>query len=254
MYVDTHCHLHFDSFTADREQVIQRAIQSKVNYLITLGTDLESSEASIALADKFAVVYAAIGVHPNDAAKAEKDYLKKIVKMLENDKVVAIGEIGLDYYRDYTPRKMQHEIFREQINLAREHHLPMVIHNRDAHDDLKSVLKEERAADIGGVLHSFSGSPQFLKEVLDMNFYVSFTGVVTFTNADYYKLIDAVPLQQLLLETDSPFLAPVPFRGKRNEPSYLKYSAEKISKIKNISLDELSEITTENAKSLFNLK
>ena len=254
MYIDTHAHLQFDSFDNDCESVIQRAIKNSIDSIITIGVDVKSSEQAVQLAKKFAVVYAAVGIHPNDAADAHEQDLSKIEKLAVTDKVLAIGEIGLDYYRLYTPKDKQQESLRRQIAIARNLKLPLILHNRDAHDDILKILREENADEVGGVFHSFSGEPGFLESVLAENYYVSFTGPITFKNVNYNKLVEKVPLEQLLLETDSPFLAPVPFRGKRNEPAYLKYIAEKIAQIKGISVEKLAQTTSQNVKNLFQLR
>ena len=254
MYIDTHCHLDFENFDDDRESVVQRSIKNKIEAIITIGTSVETSVKSIELSKKFATVFAAVGIHPNDASSANKKSIQKIYDICDNPKVVAIGEIGLDYYRDYTPADIQKELFRTQLKIAREKELPVIIHNRQAHSDVYDILVEEKANDLKGVLHSFDGDMHFLDSVLAYNFYVSFTGVVTFKNANYDELIKHVPLENLLLETDSPFLTPVPFRGKRNEPSYVTYVAEKIAEVKDIPVEELAKITTDNARNLFKLK
>jgi TatD DNase family protein len=253
MFIDTHCHLQFEQFNEDREIVIQRAIQNNIDGIITIGTDLKSSHDAIALSKKFAVIFAAIGIHPNDCSHMEFSQIKQLKNIADVTKSVAIGEIGLDYYRMASSKETQQLFFKQQLQLARELNLPVIIHNRDAHADMYNILNEQKASDIGGVVHSFSGDENFLKSILKFNFYISFTGAVTFKNTNYYKLIDLVPVQQLLLETDSPFVAPVPFRGKRNDPSYIKYIAEKIAKIKNLSISELADITSENAKNLFGI-
>jgi len=254
MFIDTHCHLDFENYNDDRETVVQRSIKNKIEAIITIGTNEETSSKSIELAEKFATVFAAVGIHPNDAANITKKSVQNIYDISSNQKVVAIGEIGLDYYRDYTPVDIQKELFRTQLKMAREKELPVIIHNRQAHSDVYDILVEEKSADLKGVLHSFDGDIHFLDSVLAYNFYVSFTGVVTFKNANYDELIKHVPLENLLLETDSPFLTPVPFRGKRNEPSYVTYVAEKIAEVKDIPIEELAKITTENARNLFKLK
>jgi TatD DNase family protein len=254
MLIDTHTHLHFRDFDDDREMVIQRAIKNNIKAIITIGTDLESSKAAQGLAEKFAVVFAAVGIHPNDSMNASDDDLLQIENMAAQEKTIAIGEIGLDYYREYASREKQEIIFRKQINLAKKLGLPMIIHNRQAEDDILRILKEEKGEEISGVFHSFSGDIPFLEAVLSHHYHVSFTGPVTFKNTNYNKLIDIVPIEQLLLETDSPFLSPVPFRGKRNEPSYVKYIADKIAQVKGVSIEKLAEVTTENAKSLFRLQ
>jgi TatD DNase family protein len=253
MFIDTHTHLQFESYDEDRELVIQRAIKNDIEAIITIGTDIKSSGDALDLAQKFVVVYASVGIHPNDCMNTSETDLDEIEKMAQRDKAIAIGEIGLDYYRLYTPKEKQQDVLRKQVRFARKLGLPIIIHNRDAHEDIYNVLKEEKAEEISGVFHSFSGDIKFLESILALNYHVSFTGPVTFKNTNYNKLIECVPLEQLLLETDSPFLAPVPFRGKRNEPSYIRYIAEKIAQVKGTTTDKLAEITSDNAKNLFHL-
>lgn len=252
MLIDTHCHLDFEQFDEDRESVIQRAIKNNIGGIITIGTDIPSSRKSLTLAANYATIYAAVGIHPSDCAEADERDLEEIRALCATDKVVAIGEIGLDYYRMYAPKEKQQEIFRAQLALAAEKDLPVIIHNREAHEDTISIV-EEAGNGLRGVFHSFTGDSAFLKRVLNQNFYVSFTGAVTFKNAHYEDLIKEVPVDNLLLETDSPFLAPVPFRGKRNEPSYVRYTAEHIAGIKEMPVEVLAEITSKNANDLFNL-
>jgi len=254
MYIDTHCHLDYDSYDDNRDAMIQRSIKAKIVAMITIGTNIKSSEMSIKLAERFATVYAAVGIHPNDCMEASEVSVKKIGELCAHQKVKAIGEIGLDYYRDYTPKERQIQFFRNQLKIAREVQLPVIIHNRQAHTDVYNTLVEEKSKDLKGVFHSFDGDVNFLDSILAYNFHVSLTGVVTFKNANYDELIKRIPLENLLLETDSPFLAPEPFRGKRNEPSYIKYTAEKIAKVKEVSVKELAEITTANARELFDIK
>lgn len=254
MLIDTHTHLHLENFNEDRESVIQRAIKNNVEMIFTIGTDLESSKQALQIAQKFAIIYAAVGIHPNDSMNVSDVDYKEIELLSQKEKVIAIGEIGLDYYRMNVTKEKQQEVLRKQINLARERGLPVIIHNREAHDDILRILNEEKAEEISGVFHSFTGELKFLESVLAQNYHVSFTGPVTFKNTNYNKLIDCVPLEQLLLETDSPFLAPVPFRGKRNEPAYVKYIAEKIAQVKGVKLDKLAEITSENVQNLFHLR
>jgi TatD DNase family protein len=246
--------LDFEQFDEDREKVVQRAIQNNVSAIITIGTNPASSHASVKLAEKFAIVHAAVGIHPNDCQGLDLSVLDEIRRLAVENRAVAIGEIGLDYYHSVSEKEKQQVFFREQLRLARDLHLPVIVHNRDAHEDAFRILREEKASNTGVVLHSFSGTVDFLDTVLAQNIYVSFTGVVTFKNANYFRLIDRVPVDQLLLETDSPFLAPVPFRGKRNEPGYVRYSAEKIAQVKGLPAEELGQRTTDNAVSLFQLK
>ena len=254
MYIDTHCHLDFENFDEDRESVVQRSIKNKIEAIITIGTSVETSIKSIELSEKFATVFAAVGIHPNDAANVNQKSIQQIYDLSSNPKVVAIGEFGLDYYRKYTAEDVQKELFRTQLKIAREKELPVIIHNREAHADVYDILVEEKSSDLKGVMHSFDGDVHFLDSVLSYNFYVSFTGAITFKNANYDEIIKRVPLENLLLETDSPFLTPVPFRGKRNEPSYVTYVAEKIANVKDIPVEELAQITSENARKLFKFK
>jgi TatD DNase family protein len=254
MFIDTHTHLQFESYNNDRELVIQRAIKNNIDAIITIGTDITSSEQVVDIAHRFAIIFAAVGVHPNDSQDIDEIKLSNIKELATEEKVIAIGEIGLDYYHDSTSKKKQEESLRAQIRIAHELDLPLILHNREAHSDILQILQDEKAEKLGGVFHSFTGDIKFLETVLADNYYVSFTGPVTFKNANYNKLIDCVPLEQLLLETDSPFLSPVPFRGKRNEPAYLNYIAEKIAQVKGISVERLANITTENSDNLFHLK
>ncbi len=253
MFVDTHAHLDFESFNDDRDTVIQRAIENNLSAIITIGTSLDTSKQAIKFAENYASIYAAVGIHPSDCAEAdEKDY-KEIEKLAKNDKVIAIGEIGLDYYRMYTDKETQKEAFKKQIAIARKINLPLIVHTRESQEDCIKILDKEKAADVSGVLHSFSGSLDILEKALETNFYISYTGGVTFKNSTTNELVANTPVERLLLETDSPFITPVPFRGKRNEPSYVIHTAKKIAEIKGLSIEELAEITTDNARHLFGL-
>lgn len=254
MFIDTHAHLDFESFNQDREAVIQRAIANKVTTIISIGTNLETSKKAVRYSESYASIYAAVGIHPSDVAEAkESDYLE-IEQLSTHDKVVAIGEIGLDYYRMYTDKETQKAAFKRQIHLARKLRLPLIVHTRESGEDSLNVLIEEGATEVSGVLHSFSGSEDLLKKVLKTNFYVSYTGGVTFKNSTVDSLIKNTPVERMLLETDSPFITPVPFRGKRNEPAFVTHTAKKIAELKGITLEELAEITSENAQHLFGIK
>lgn len=254
MFIDTHAHLQFDSFDEDRELVIQQAIKNKIDAIITIGTDIPSSIRAVDIANRFAIVFAAVGIHPNDSENINTQQIEDIFSLAKKRKVIAIGEIGLDYYRDNTSKIKQETSLKSQVQIAHKLNLPIIIHNREAEADILRILREANAEKIGGVFHSFSGSIKFLESVLSDNYYVSFTGPITFKNANYNKLIDCVPLEKLLLETDSPFLSPVPFRGKRNEPAHLNYIAEKIAQVKGVSIEKLAQITSENTENLFHLK
>lgn len=255
MFFDTHAHLDDQVYDQDREQMIQRIKEAGVKYVCNVGYDLPSSRRSFQLAHKYEFIYAAVGVHPHDVLSVNENTWVEIKEMCKDIKVVAIGEIGLDYYRDLSPRENQQEIFRRQINLARELGKPVIIHDRDAHGDVMSILKEEKASDVGGILHCFSGSWEMARECLEMGFYISFAGPVTFKNAGKVKEISTkVPLDKLLIETDSPYLTPEPYRGKRNESSYVVHVAREIANLREIDLQELGRIATENALKVFNIK
>ena len=253
MFIDTHAHLDFDVYDEDRELVIQRAIENDVQAIITIGTDAKTSEQAVLLAEKYAAVFAAVGIHPTDCARAgEKDYAL-IEEFAQHEKVVAIGEVGLDYYHMRAPKEVQKKAFVRQIELAHKFELPLIIHNRDSHDDLYAILTETDAGKTSGVLHSFSGDETFLEKILLEHFYVSFTGNITFKKSTSDPLVKAAPLDRLLLETDSPFLTPVPLRGKRNEPAFIVHTAEKIAGLKDLPLEEVGRVTSENAVRLFRL-
>ncbi len=254
MYIDTHTHLQFETYDEDRELVIQRAIENNVAAIITIGTDVTTSRQSVHLADKYASIFAAVGIHPNDCNDiSDKDY-DEIKELAKHEKVVAIGEVGLDYHHMDAPKEVQDEVFTRQIQLARELKLPLIIHNRDSHEDLYSLLVRENAADVGGVLHAFTGDETFLDKILKLDFHISFTGNITYKKSQSDLLILKAPLERLLLETDSPFLTPVPLRGKRNEPAFVVHTAKKIAEIRELSEEEIARITTENADRLFQLK
>ena len=253
MFVDTHTHLDFDAFDEDREKVIQRAIENQVLAIITIGTDLETSKQAILLAEKYASIYASVGIHPSDCAGAKDKDFDFIKELAAHEKVVAIGEIGLDYYHMHAEKEMQAKAFEKQIRIARELNLPMIIHNRDSHTDMLEILNKEGIKEIGGVMHSFSGDLDFLDKIIALNMHVSFTGNITFKKSTSNELVKKAPVENMLLETDCPFLTPVPLRGKRNEPAFIVHTAKKIAEIKEIELELLGKITSENAKSLFKL-
>ncbi|MEC0270611.1 TatD family hydrolase [Paenibacillus anseongense] len=255
MLTDSHTHLNAEQFQEDQDEVIQRAREASVTRMVNVGFNRETIPSSIALAEKYDFIYTTVGWHPVDAIDMMPGDLEWIESLCQHEKVVAIGEIGLDYYWDKSPKEVQQRVFREQIRLARKLQMPIVIHNRDAHQDILTILKEEKAAEVGGIMHCFSGSWETAKQCLDMNFHISFGGPVTFKNAKQPKEVLAqVPLDRLLIETDAPYLTPHPFRGKRNESAYVRLVAETAAEIKGISLEELAEITTNNAIALLGLK
>ena len=253
MFVDTHAHLDFDTYDDDREKVIQRAIENHVLAIITIGTDLETSKQAILLAEKYASIFASVGIHPSDCANLKDKDFEFIKELAGHEKVIAIGEIGLDYYHMHAEKEVQHKVFKKQIAIARKLNLPVIIHNRDSHADMLQILDKEGVKDIGGVLHSFSGDINFLNNIIAMNMHVSFTGNITFKKSTSDQLVKNAPIENLLLETDCPFLTPVPLRGKRNEPAFIVHTAKKIAELKEIELELLGKITTENAKSLFKI-
>ncbi|MEE3679665.1 TatD family hydrolase [Bacillus safensis] len=254
MLFDTHAHLNAEQYKEDLEQVIERAKSEKVEKIVVVGFDRPTITRAMELIEEYDFIYAAIGWHPVDAIDMTDEDLAWIKDLSQHEKVVAIGEMGLDYYWDKSPKDVQKEVFRRQIALAKEVNLPIVIHNRDATEDVVTILKEEGAAEVGGIMHCFTGSLETAKVCMDMNFYISFGGPVTFKNAKKPKeVVKEIPSNRLLIETDCPYLTPVPFRGKRNEPSYVKYIAEQIAELREISFEELAELTTKNAKKVFRI-
>ena len=251
MLIDTHAHLDFRQYDRDRPQVIERAFQNGLSAIINVGVDLESSKACVRLSDEYERMYAAVGFHPHEAEKVNTSTVTQLTSLARHGKVVAIGEIGLDYYRNYAPPATQQDAFRRQIRLAKKLKLPIVVHIRQAFKDATNILEEERASEIGGVLHCFSGDESEAQWALAAGFYLSFTGVVTFPRSRALEIAATVPSDTLLFETDCPFLAPVPYRGKRNEPAYVKRIAEKIAHARGTTLKKIAEATTHNARKLF---
>ncbi|HES58926.1 MAG TPA: TatD family deoxyribonuclease, partial [Caldithrix sp.] len=232
---------------------IQRAIENQVIAIITIGTDVETSKQAILLAEKYASIFASVGIHPSDCANVKNKDFQFIRELASHEKVVAIGEVGLDYYHMHAEKEIQHSAFKNQIQIARELNLPLIIHNRDSHEDILKILNEENVKDIGGVMHSFTGDIDFLEKIISMNMHVSFTGNITFKKSTSDDLVKKAPVENLLLETDSPFMTPVPLRGKRNEPAFIVHTAKRIAELKEIDLELLGRITTENAKNLFKI-
>jgi TatD DNase family protein len=256
--IDTHCHLNFDVFDGDREAVVVRAQAAGVDRIIAPAVDLPTSVAVTTLAQTHPRVYAAVGVHPNSTANWSAEHLAAIEDYSRSPRVVAIGEIGLDYHWDYSPPDVQKVAFQAQLDLAKRLQLPVIIHNRESSEDVMTML-EAWARDLPatlkdrpGVMHSFSGDMGIAERALAAGFYLGFTGPITYKNAEATRRIAAtVPLQRLLVETDAPYLTPIPHRGKRNEPAYIPLVVERLAAVKNISADEMARITTENAERLF---
>lgn len=254
MYIDTHAHLDMYDAASDRAQVVSRAYAARVRQIITIGINLPSSRQAVAIAEQYEGVFAATGIHPHDAKGVTNETYDGLRHLTKSPRVVAIGEIGLDFFKEYSPRREQEICFRQQIQLARELRLPLIIHDRDAHDEIIRTLREEKAEDVGGVFHCFSGDYTLARECLDMGFYISIAGVVTFPKATILQnVVKNAPMDRLLIETDAPFLAPVPYRGKRNEPAYVIYVGQKIAGIKGCSVIEIAQWTQKNAQALFKL-
>jgi len=252
MLIDTHCHLDFPPFDPDRGAVIQRAKAAGIAYFINIGSTLESSSASCELAQKYAEVYASVGVHPHDADTFDLQEENKLKILAQNNKVVAIGETGLDYYRNLSSPDNQKQAFIKQIELAKNLKLPLVIHCRQAEKDTLQILKE--ALPLRAVVHCFSGDESFLRECLECGFFISFTCNITYKKAQGLRdMVSLTPLDRLMLETDAPYLSPEGFRGKRNEPLQIKLLAEEVSRIKGVSFEEIADRTTKNAKEFFKL-
>ena len=258
--IDTHCHLNFDSFDNDREQVIERAVASGVNRIVNPGIDEATSRAALDLTKRYAQVYAAVGVHPNDTATFSAADLAWIEALAQEAKVVAIGEIGLDYHWDDSPKEAQFYALEAQLTLAAKLELPVIIHNRDASDDVIAILESwsrdlpPALRDRPGVLHSFSAPKAIAERALAAGFYLGFTGPITFKNADDLRRIaTSVPLDRLLVETDAPFLTPTPHRGERNEPAYIPLMVARLASLHVIPVEEMAAATTANAERLFRL-
>jgi TatD DNase family protein len=248
-------HVNVEQFASDREVVIQRAFDAGVKYMVVVGFDRETIPLAIKLAEQYETIYAAVGWHPVDAIDMTADDLAWIEELAAHPKVVAIGETGLDYHWDKSPEDVQKEVFRKQIRLARKVNMPIIIHNREATADIIAILQEENAQEIGGIMHCYNDSVEYVQACLDMNFYISLGGTVTFKNAPLPKEVAVqVPLNRLLVETDAPFLAPHPNRGKRNEPAYVKLVAEKIAELREMEPAEICEQTTQNAFNLFQIQ
>ena len=254
MLIDTHAHLSLPQFDQDRTEVIKRARDAGIKHIITVGTDSDDCRKAVALAQEHDFISAAVGIHPHDAKTINAETYSLLRELADDDNVVAIGEIGLDFYRNLSSQEIQVQHFREQLWLAREVSLPVIIHDREAHQKVLQILQEEKAETMGGVIHCFSGDWEMAKACLDMGFYISIPGTITFKKSEeYHKLVRDLPLDRMLVETDCPFLAPYPFRGKRNEPAYVQYVAKAVAGIKGLGCEAFAEITTQNAQKLFNL-
>ena len=254
MFIDTHVHLNAEQYNEDLQDVIDRALEAGVNQMVVIGFDQKTIKRAIELAEEYEFIYAVVGWHPVDAIDCTDQDLQWIEELASHPKVVAIGETGLDYHWDKSPKEIQQQVFRKQIQLAQRVNLPLVIHNRDATEDVVRILQEERAEKTGGVMHCYGGSVETAKICIDMNFMISLGGPVTFKNAKKPKEVATeIPLEWLMIETDAPYLAPHPHRGKRNEPGLVPLVAEEIARLKGITIEAVALATTENAKRFYKL-
>lgn len=253
MFIDTHCHLDFPQFNQDRDKVIKRFRAESIEYVINIGSSVKGSIDSLDLSEEYDFIYASIGIHPHEADNFDKKSENSIRQLAKKEKVVAIGEIGLDYFKNYSKLENQKPLFTSMLQLAKELDKPIVIHSRQAQIDTLKIIKESMP--VRGVVHCFSGDADFLRECLDLGLFVSFTCNITYKNANALRaVVKETPLEKLFLETDAPYLAPEGLRGSRNEPAYVKLLAEEIARIKEISIEEVARATTANAKLFFNLK
>jgi TatD DNase family protein len=255
MLIDTHCHLDFKDFDADRYDCIDRARAAGVEKIINVASSVEGTRRAIELAAKYDMIYASIGVHPHDARSVTDKMISDFKTLAKDNKIVAVGEVGLDYYRSLSPKEEQVSAFKKFIHLARDLNLPLIIHSREAEHEALDIMAKENKNGVNAVMHCFTGDSDFLKKCLDMGLYISFTCSLTFKNAkNLRETAKSVPIERLMLETDAPFLAPQEFRGKRNEPAYLTYLVDEWSKILGLSKEDIARITTHNANSFFVLK
>lgn len=254
MLFDTHTHINDEAFDGDFAEVLSRAAAAGVDQMVVIGVDRSSMARVFPIIDRHAAIYGAIGWNPEDAADMTEADFSWIKVHLTHRKIVALGEIGLDYHWDKSPKPVQHSVFRRQIRLARTAGLPLIIHNREATADTERILREEHAETVGGVMHCYSDNWAWAQKFIRLNFYISFGGTLTFKNAQLQRETAAeVPLNRLLIETDCPYLTPAPFRGKRNEPARVRLVAEKLAEIKGLSLEEIAAVTTANARRCFHL-
>ena len=254
--IDTHAHITFPEFDKDRKEVLQRAWEAGLEYIITVGAGdgIKGNEKAVSFAEKEANVYATVGIHPHDAAKIQDTWIAQIEKWTSHEKVVALGEIGLDFHYEHSPKDVQIEYFRKLLKAAHKVNLPVIIHSREAHNEIWNIIQEVGIPPRGGVFHCFSGDLRFAEQIVEAGFVISVPGIVTFDKAfELQEVVAGIPLEKIMLETDCPYLAPIPHRGKRNEPSFVPYIAQKIADIKGLSFSDVARITSLNAKRFFDL-
>ena len=251
MFIDTHCHLNYSPLSDDIQHYIEAAQKAGVKRMICIGTDIDSSRQAIQIAENFPAVFVSTGIHPNDSAQVKAGWQMEVLELAQHPKVVAIGEIGLDYYRDHASPETQIRAFSEQIELAQELQLPLVIHNRRANEDVKMIIREHGY--FHAVLHCYSSTAEYAEEMLDLGLHLSFTGNVTYGSRKTEKAVRATPLDRLMLETDAPFITPVPHKGQPNQPAYIPLIAAKIAELKQLSIEEVEQHTSETATRFFGL-
>lgn len=253
MLVDSHCHLDFNDFEDDMDEVVARARECGVSLILNAGNNLDELNNQLALSEKYPFIYAAAGVHPHNASEYPDLTAEELIAKTDHPKVIGIGETGLDYYYDYAPRDLQIKLLKEHIKAAQETGLPLIIHNRDSDEDMMNVLGEaHRQKAFSGVIHCFSSSQKFADFALSIGFYISASGIITFNKSgDIRDVFETIPLNRLLVETDAPFLAPIPQRGHRNEPSYVRYTAEKLAQLRDIPFEQMAQLTSDNFCNLF---
>jgi TatD DNase family protein len=254
MLIDSHAHIQGKEYAGEAKAVIARAREAGIEKIIVVGGagDMSSNTEAVALADTFPIIYATVGMHPHDAKDVTNDELRTLRQLTAHPKVIAVGETGLDYYYDHSPRDVQRRVFGQFIHMACDTDLPIVVHERDAAKEAAEMLRSEGVGRLHGVIHCFTGDYNAARAYLDLGFYLSLTGIITFKNAGALReVVRQVPLERLLVETDSPYLTPVPHRGKRNEPAYVRFVAETIAKLKELAVEEVARVTTANVKDLF---
>lgn len=255
MFIDTHAHLQDKDFLDDLDSVIKRAEEAGVEKIVCVGYSYKTSIQAVEIANKYPNIYAVVGVHPHDAKSYNKDVMEGLYRLAKEPKVVAIGETGLDFYRDLSPRDTQRKVFLEQIKIAQELYMPIVIHDRDAHQEVLNIIKREKAGKNEGIMHCYSGNLPLAIELMKEGFYISFAGPLSFKNAiKSHETAIKISLDRILIETDCPYLSPEPYRGKRNEPAYITYIAEKLAELRGKSIEEIGYKTSLNAKKVYRIK
>jgi len=252
MFVDAHCHLEMESFDRDREEVIAKGLEEGLTYMLTVGTEERYFEKVLELVDRYPAVYGAVGIHPHNSGDFNDELAARMKRFLSHEKIVAYGEIGLDFFRDYAPRKTQREAFRRQIDLALSEELPIIVHSRDARDETLAILQEFRKDGWEGVVHCYSYDLETARRFLDMGFHISVPGTITYRNAgELAKVVEYVPVERLFSETDAPFLTPLPHRGKRNVPHMVKLTVSRMAEIKSVPVEELASLLNRNFVNMF---